>query len=110
MSDFSGFHKDSDRTVPFPVNNRGEVPLAWLAQESYDPAAVLALYNEGLMLTLPAKTVDGVLLSKDEAWNLLDEMIIRHLAKPTHRFEEPPKEDSPTQQDDSDSWVTFQWD
>lgn len=104
MNDFQGFHKDSDQTVPFPVDDHGRVPLRWFAEESYDPDKVLALYNNGRLL--PVLSVENVLLPKDEAWELWDEMILRHLAKPTHRFEEePPDENSSSPPDDP--WVTF---
>lgn len=104
MNDFQGFHKDSDQTVPFPVDDHGRVPLRWFAEESTDPDKVLALYNDRRLL--PALSVEKVLLPKDEAWELWDEMILRHLAKPTHRFEEPPPDENSSSPPD-DPWVTF---
>lgn len=103
MNDFQGFHRDSDQTVPFPVDDHGRVPLRWFAEESYDPDKILALYNAGRLL--PALSVENVLLPKDEAWRLWDEMILRHLSRPTHRFEEPSEESSSPPLDDP--LVTF---
>lgn len=45
-------------------------------------------------------------MSKQAAWDFLDEMIIRHLAKhPVTRFKEPPIEASAPYPDDV--WITF---
>lgn len=104
MGDFRGFHKDSDQTVPFPVDDHGRVPLRWFAEESVDPERVLALYNTGRLL--PVLSVEKVLLPKDQAWELWDEMILRHLAKPTHRFEEPPPDEN-SSSPPADPLVTF---
>lgn len=105
MTDFQGFHKDSDQTVPFPVDDHDRVPLRWFAEESTDPEKVLALYNEGRLL--PALSVEKVLLPKDEAWDFWDEMILRRLAKPTHRFEEEETPDENSFPPPDDPFVTF---
>lgn len=108
MTSRADFHPDPDPAVPFPLNRSGDAPLWWFAEESVDPDAVLALYNKLHGVWFPIDSVDSprALLSKQAAWDFLDEMIIRHLAKrPVTRFKEPPKEASALHPDDS--WVTF---
>lgn len=110
MTSRADFHPDSDPAVPFPLNRSGDAPLWWFAEESVDPDAVLDLYNNLHGTYLPVDSVDSprALMSKQAAWDFLDEMIIRHLAKrPVTRFEEPPKDDSAPQSDDS--WITFDY-
>lgn len=102
-------HANPDRAAPFPVNDRGLVPLSWFADVSVDSEAVLALYNESCPL-LPADSTDRVWLSQEEAWAFWEELITRRLAKlPVHRFEESPEKPAAPHPDDSDSWVTFKW-
>lgn len=105
----SDFHQSPSPGTPFPLNRYGDAPLWWFAEESVDPDAVLALYNKLYEPYFPVDSVDTprALLSEDTAWDFLDELIIRHLAKrPVHRFEEPsPSKDKPSPPDDS--WVTF---
>lgn len=108
MSDFSSLHENPDSAAPFPVNDRGLVPLGWFADVSFNPDKILELYNRGLLL--PAESVDEVWLSPENAWNLWEVMLTHHLVKaPVPRFEELPKEDSSSHPDDPDSWVTFAW-
>lgn len=110
MTSRADFHADSDPAVPFPLNRSGDAPLWWFAEESIDPNAVLDLYNNLHGTYLPVDSVDSprALMSKQAAWDFLDEMIIRHLAKrPVTRFEEPTKENSAPHPDDS--WITFDW-
>lgn len=103
MSDFSSLHENPDPAAPFPVDDRGRVPLSWFAGASVDPDAVFDLFDRGRML--PADS-----LSIEDAWTFWEEMITYRLVKhPVRRFEEPPKEDSPSHPDDPDSWVTFDW-
>lgn len=102
MSDFSSLHENPDPAAPFPVDDRGRVPLSWFAGASVDPDAVLDLFDRGRML--PADS-----LSVEDAWTFWEEMITYRLVKhPVRRFEELPKEDSSSHPDDSD-WVTFAW-
>lgn len=108
MTSRADFHPDPDPAVPFPLNHNGNAPLWWFAEESVDPDAVLALYNQIHGTYLPVDSVDSprAVMSKQDAWNFLDEMIIRHLAKhPVTRFKEPSKEDSAPHPDDV--WITF---
>lgn len=101
-------HANPDRAAPFPVNDRGLVPLSWFADVSVDSEAVLALYNESCPL-LPADSTDRVWLSQEEAWAFWEELITRRLAKlPVHRFEESPEKPA-VPHPDEDSWVTFDW-
>lgn len=102
-------HKNSDVAAPFPVDDRGLVPLSWFADVSIDPDAVLALYNESCPL-LPADSADKVRLSQDDAWSFWEEMLTRRLAKlPAHRFEESPEKPASPHPDADDEWVTFRW-
>lgn len=102
-------HANPDRAAPFPVDNRGLVPLSWFADVSVDSEAVLALYN-GICPLLPADSADRVWLSQEEAWDFWEELITRRLAKlPAHRFEEPPEKPAAPHPDADDEWVTFKW-
>lgn len=108
MTSRTDFHPDPDPAVPFPIDRAGDAPLWWFAEESVDPDAVLALYNQIHGTYLPVDSVDSpsAMMSKQAAWDFLDEMIIRHLAKhPVTRFEEPSKDDSAPHPDDF--WITF---
>lgn len=110
MTSRADFHPDPDPAVPFPLNRSGDAPLWWFAEESVDPDAVLALYNQIHGTYLPVDSVDSprALMSKQAAWDFLDEMIIRHLAKhPVSRFKESPKEGSAPYPDDS--LITFDY-
>ena len=100
-------HKNPDKAAPFPVDDHGRVPLRWFADVSVDPEAVLALYNDGLLL--PADSADKVWLSQEDAWSFWEEMLTRCLAKlPVHHFVEPPEKPAAPHPDDSE-WVTFRW-
>lgn len=108
MTSRADFHPDSDPAVPFPTDRSGDAPLWWFAEESIDPDAVLDLYNKIHGTYLPVDSVDSprAVMSKQAAWDFLDEMIIRHLAKhPVIRFKEPPIEASAPYPDDV--WITF---
>lgn len=101
-------HENPDRAAPFPVDDRGRVPLKWFADVSFDPDKILELYNRGLLL--PADSVDEVWLSPEDAWDFWEVMLTHHLAKvPVPRFEEPSEKPAAPHPDDSDSWVTFKW-
>lgn len=101
-------HANPDRAAPFPVDNRGLVPLSWFADASVDPDAVLALYNASRPL-LPADSVTKAWLSQEDAWAFWEEMLTRRLTKlPARRFEESPEKPTAPHPDDSE-WVTFKW-
>lgn len=104
----SDFHRSSDSGTPFPLDKSGFAPLWWFAEASYDSDAVLKLYNKLFQTYFPVSSIDSsrALLSEEDAWDFWDELITRHLAKPTHRFEEPSK-DKPSPPDDQ--LVTFKW-
>lgn len=100
-------HANPDRAAPFPVDDHGRVPLSWFADVSVDPEAVLALYNDGLLL--PADSAATVWLSQEEAWDFWEELLTRRLAKlPVPRFVEPSEKPAAPHPDDSE-WVTFRW-
>ncbi|WP_445340426.1 hypothetical protein [Bifidobacterium sp. ESL0825] len=103
----SDFHQSSDSGTPFPQNRAGSSPLWWFAEASYAPDKVLALYNQMFQPYFPVASLDSprAILSEEDAWAFWDELIMRHLAKPTHRFEEPSK----SQPSQDDKWVTFRW-
>lgn len=103
----SDFHKASRPGTPFPLNRNGNAPLWWFAEASYDPDAVLKLYNRMFRVYLPVSSVDSedAILSERDAWNFWDELITRRMAKPTQSFEEPPEESSSSPPDDH--LVTF---
>lgn len=103
----SAFHQSLDPGTPFPQNRAGSSPLWWFAEACYDSDAVLKLYNKMFRTYFPVDSVDSddAILSERDAWKFWDELITRHMAKPTHRFEEPPDE-SPSSPPD-DLWVTF---
>lgn len=102
----SDFHQSLDPGTPFPQNGAGSSPLWWFAEASYNPDAVLDLYNQMFQPYFPVSSVDSdrAILSEADAWDFWDELITRHIAKPTHRFEEPSK-DKPLPSDDQ--LVTF---
>lgn len=103
----SDFHQSLDPGTPFPQNRASYSPLWWFAESAYDSNAVLKLYNQMFQPYFPVDSIDSprALLSEEDAWKLWDELITRHLAKPTHRFEEPPDEGSSSPPDDP--LVTF---
>lgn len=92
----SDFHQSLDSGTPFPQNRAGSSPLWWFAEASYDSDAVLKLYNEMFRTYFPVDSVDSddAILSERDAWKFWDELITRHMTRPTRRFEESPDEGS----------------
>lgn len=104
----SDFHQSPSPGTPFPLNRYGDAPLWWFAEASFAPDKVLALYNQMFQPYFPVASLDSprATLSEEDAWDFWDELITRHLAKPTHRFEEPSKDKTSPP---DDQLVTFKW-